>query len=229
MLAEWLKVSGLLGFSLVMWLIPTSIKLQKLDQAICLVASFASSLVLVEQSRKMIPQLEMDRKRDAMVQDLAQTELALQTYQAEQQIKQQHLASGTIGTDSAPNRCPAPSQEDVRHQLERLYQLPSDDSVANGTNLVPGTESTSSGTNLVPGTDPVPELAPSTESESSDAAIDEISDEELRQLILGYRVQNITSQDAFILKVWSIPKGSNSARYQKAKARYQAVCKKFSL
>lgn len=236
MLAEWLKVSGLLSFSLVMWLIPTSIKLQKLDQAICLVASLTSSLVLVEQSRQLIPRSEMVRKRDAMLQDLAQTELALETFQAEQQIKQQHLATGTVGTepvtsgtDPAPKRCPAPSPEDVRHQLERLYQLPSEDSGANGTNLVPGTESTSSGTNLVPGTDPVPELAPSTESESSDAAIDEISDEELRKLILSYRLQNVTSQNAFILECWGISKGSNSARYQKAKARYQAVCRKFGL
>jgi len=53
-------------------------------------------------------------------------------------------------------------------------------------------------------------------------------EEVLRSLILEYRDCGVTAQDEFILHLWGITKGT-SRRYQRARERYQEVCKKFSL
>lgn len=67
-----------------------------------------------------------------------------------------------------------------------------------------------------------------SESGSEFPEIEDVDDETLRALIVEYRSQGIIAQDDFILQMWSISKGA-SRRYQRARDRYQAVCRKFGL
>lgn len=56
-----------------------------------------------------------------------------------------------------------------------------------------------------------------------------LSDEMLRDLILAYKEIGIEGQDAFIEAHWQVIKSGKSARYDRARERYQSVAQMFGL
>lgn len=64
--------------------------------------------------------------------------------------------------------------------------------------------------------------------ESEFAEIDGLDDRTLADLIVEYRQQGITQQNALIKALWDISAG-DSPRYRRARERYQEVCKQFGL
>jgi energy-coupling factor transporter ATP-binding protein EcfA2 len=125
--------------------------------------------------------------------------------------------SSDSGSTQVQDSTEVQPDSEPRTYLERLWNLEFD----------------VSGSNSEPGSDPpkVGDLGgaePGSESGSEFPEIEEIDDETLRALIVEYRSQGIIAQDDFILQMWSISKGA-SRRYQRARDRYQAVCRKFGL
>ena len=118
---------------------------------------------------------------------------------------------------SVPGSPPVQPGSESRTYLERLWEL----------------EFQISGSGLEPVDSPSESPDQAADEAGSDpgsefSEIEGIEDEVLRSLILEYRDCGVVNQDEFILHLWGITKGA-SRRYQRARERYQAVCKKFRL
>jgi energy-coupling factor transporter ATP-binding protein EcfA2 len=104
-----------------------------------------------------------------------------------------------------------------RTQLERAWELDLEDSGSKGSAGSNGGSSPNFG-GFSEGSD---EPEPFSE-------IDEMEDETLRQLIIDFRSEGITSQDGFIHACWGVSKGGGR-KYHRARERYQEVCRRFGL
>jgi hypothetical protein len=133
----------------------------------------------------------------------------------------------TVGTPANPvEPTPNPSRTefdagaDDRTRLERCLELDYEDSGSLGSSGSETANRPRNGQNQASSEPGSPEL--------EFPEIDDLDDEMLRSLILEYRQQGITGQDAFIKAFWDISKGE-SRRYYQARTRYQQVCQQFGL
>lgn len=121
------------------------------------------------------------------------------------------------GSAPGPGSPPVQPGSDARTYLERLWNM---DSAPNGSD---------GGTVNQPPQNRGDGGGPQDSSSGSEfPEIDGLDDDLMQSLILQFRELGITSQDDFILSCWGISKGGGR-RYQRAKERYQEVCKKYGL
>jgi hypothetical protein len=119
-----------------------------------------------------------------------------------------------------PTRTGFNSSSDTRTRLERCLELDYEDLSSPGSLGSEGKNIPQTGHNQAHAAPSSPEL--------EFPEIDGLDDDTLRSLILDYRQQGITGQDAFIKAFWGISKGE-SRRYYWARERYQSVCQQFGL
>ncbi|MGI0489359.1 hypothetical protein ACN4EK_28425 [Pantanalinema rosaneae CENA516] len=119
-----------------------------------------------------------------------------------------------------PSRIHSESNSDARTMLERCWQQDLSESNSPESPEFDSAHAPPSGENQ-----------PDAEAESPELEfpeIDGLEDMTLRSLILEYRQQGITGQNAFIKAFWDISAGE-SRRYLRARERYQSVCQRFGL
>lgn len=120
---------------------------------------------------------------------------------------------GSLESAGSPE---VPRGADDRTYLERLWNL----------------EFEGLGASDEPRTSPYESMGNIGEDPGADSGsfpeIDGLDDEMLKLFIIAFRGEGIVNQDEFILSMWQIRKGS-SPRYQRARERYQQVCKRYNL
>jgi hypothetical protein len=111
---ELVKVWVLLGSGLFLWLVPPAFKFGKIPAVICFNGAIACLTVATSTSQRLI-KIESLIKRQALIEDdLIDSELAWQSDQREEQLKQHYLIDSAI--QSVVNE---PIETDCKAQLER--------------------------------------------------------------------------------------------------------------